>query len=157
MAVVAKNERQRALVALTGFCGLRVSEALSITPESFDFDNMTLLVRGKGDKSRVVPVSNQAWAIMLKAVIQARLISPIQPVVDYRDRFAREILTSLGERAHLKRHIASHDMRHTFGTEILNAGADIRTAQELLGHASVTTTQIYTGVSLDNMRKAVDF
>ena len=152
---VTRNEQQKALVALCGYCGLRVSEALSVTYENFDLTRMLLTVRGKGDKTRVVPVSNSlAWPALSMSVASSMVES--RPVVGFKDRFARRLITDLGERAQLRRHVASHDLRATFATEVYNRTLDIRLVQELLGHSSVETTQLYTGIEMNKLRAAVE-
>jgi integrase/recombinase XerD len=75
-------------------------------------------------------------------------------VIHYSNRSARKAITAMGKRAGLSRAISSHDLRATFATELVNRGVNIRTVQELLGHASVATTEIYTGVGMDAMKAA---
>jgi site-specific recombinase XerD len=122
--------------------------------EDFDLDNMTLHVRGKGDKGRVVPVSNRAWGVLAMPV--ARAMMNQCEVVGLKDRFARRVITELGVRAKLERHTSSHDLRATFATAVYDHTLDQRVVQELLGHSSGTTTEIYIGRSNDQMRKAVE-
>lgn len=155
MLAVAKNERQQALVTLCGMCGCRVAEALAARPSDFDLQNMTLTIRGKGDKERIVPVSKKAWDILVSPVTRA-FIENDREVVGLKDRFARRLITDMGERAGLKRRISSHDLRATFGTAVYDKTLDLRLTQELLGHASSQTTELYTGVTMDKMRGAVD-
>lgn len=150
----ARQENQVALIALCGLCGLRVAEALSIKPEDFGPNGM-LLVRGKGDKERHVPVSELAWSYLARPVTRA-YVEGGRPVVGLKDRFARRVITDLGVRAGLQRHISSHDLRATFATAVYDKTLDLRVTQELLGHASSTTTELYTGVSNDKMRAAVE-
>lgn len=152
---VANNEKQKALIALCGFCGLRVSEALKVKPSHFDLNEMTLRVFGKGDKERLVPVSAVAWETLQMPVTRA-FVEGDRLVVGLHDRFARRVITELGVRAGLKRRIASHDLRATFATYLSSQGVHLRTIQELLGHANSTTTEIYTGVSNAQMRAAVE-
>jgi site-specific recombinase XerD len=155
MAMIeVSNYAQAALISLCGLCGLRVEEALGVMYEDFDFGNMTLHVRGKGDKDRVVPVSKAAWESMTVAVGKAMISS--RPVLPFSDRYARQTITDLAKRAKLKRHVSSHDLRSTFATEVYNQTLDIRIVQELLGHESVTTTQGYTGITLKKMKEAVE-
>lgn len=157
LIAVTNNEKQKALVALCGLCGLRVAEALAVEPENFDLQFMRLLVRGKGDKMRVVPISPEAWEILSRPVTRAFVAGSRAPVVGLKDRFARRVITELGTRAGLQRHISSHDLRATFATEVYNNTLDIRLVQELLGHASSQTTELYTGVHQDKLREAVRF
>jgi site-specific recombinase XerD len=156
MCEQARNHEQRALVALGGFVGCRISEALSVTTESFDIESLMLTIRGKGDKTRVVPLSQEAWEAIAPAYVMA-LGKDDRHLISYKDRFARQIVTNLAVKAKLKRHVVSHDLRATFATTALDRIGNIRVVQELLGHASVDTTQIYTGVAMADMRKAVEF
>lgn len=156
MIRAATNSRQKALVALCGFAGLRVAEALSIRTSDFDLQDMTVSVRGKGDKTRTVPVSNRCWSGIAAAFVVAQSERE-QRLVAYQDRAARQIITTLGKRAGLTRRVTSHDLRATFATAVYDATLDIRVTQQLLGHESVETTQLYTGISQEKMQKAVDF
>jgi integrase/recombinase XerD len=149
------NEKQRALLALCGFCGLRVAEALAVRPSDFNLEQMTLKIRGKGDRERIVPVSSAAWEVLSIPVTRA-FTEGNRPVVQLKDRFARRIITDLGVKAGLERSISSHDLRSTFATAVFDKTLDIRVTQELLGHASVETTQLYTQVTLGKMRAAVE-
>jgi site-specific recombinase XerD len=156
LLAVTKNQKQRALIALCALCGCRVSEALSIREQDFDLIEMLLTIRGKGDKFRVVPVSEAAWSILAESVTRARVTGCTEPIVGLKDRFARRIITELGERAGLKRRISSHDLRATFATEVYNKTLDIRVVQELLGHSSSQTTETYTAKTMNEMRRAVE-
>lgn len=155
MIEVAKPGEQRALIALCGLCGLRVSETLATRPSGFDFDRLDLTVRGKGDVTRTVPVMEQAWEAMFDSVTRAFLTGQNPLVISFKDRFARSLITALGERAGLDRRVASHDLRATFATEVYNRTLDQRVVQLLLGHASGSTTELYIGVTRDKMRDAV--
>jgi site-specific recombinase XerD len=148
-----KDPQSAALVALTGLCGLRISEALAVQVSHIDDAERTLRVRGKGDKERIVPISERAWTVIASARILAK---PGLPLVNLPDRTARRRITSLGKRAGLSRGIASHDMRATLATAAYNKSHNLRAVQELLGHASSQTTETYTGVSAAAMRDAVD-
>jgi site-specific recombinase XerD len=154
LIAAANKDEHRALIALCGFLGCRVAEALTIRPSDFDLNEMMLTIRGKGDKTRIVPVSNQAWQVLAMPVTKAMVEG--REVVGCKDRFARRIITDLGVKAGLRRHISSHDLRATFATAIYDKTLDIRVTQELLGHSSSQTTELYTNVTLDTMRKAVE-
>jgi len=155
LIAATEYENRKALVALCGLCGCRIGEALAIKPCDFDLQNMMLTIRGKADKTRVVPVGTRAWKILQMPVTRA-FVSGGGEVVGLKDRFARRIISDLGLKAGLIRPIRSHDLRATFATAIYDSTLDIRVVQELLGHASVETTQLYTGITLDTMRKAVE-
>lgn len=156
MIRAAKNPEQVALVTLGGYVGCRISESLNVDLHNLDLANRTLLIRGKGDKERVVPLSEKAITYLQDSIIEA-VVKPDHRLVSYQDRFARQIIKNLGIRAGLKREVASHDLRATYATIILSQTNNIRLVQELLGHASVATTEVYTGISMDQMRAAVNF
>lgn len=146
----AKSPQTRALIALCGLMGLRVAETLAVTPGCFDLDRMILTVRGKGDVTRQVPLSSEAF----DATARAYMMAGDGPLVTISDRGARAVVSRIGERA-LGHHVASHDLRMTFGTAV-NQQYGLRVAQLLLGHASSKTTELYTLVTLDELRKAVN-
>jgi site-specific recombinase XerD len=156
MIAAARNPKQGSLVALCGLCGLRIAESLSVRPSHFNFTDLTLSVRGKGDVTRIIPVSDEAWEVLFPAVSQAFITGDNPPIIDFKDRFARSLITKLGERAGLSRRVASHDLRATFATAVYNATLDQRLVQELLGHASGNTTEIYIEVALKSKKAAVN-
>lgn len=153
---VASTDSHRSLIALCGLFGCRVSEALGTKASNFMLDDMMLEIRGKGDKTRYVPISSRAWDVMAIQVTRS-FIAGNTPVVGLKDRFARRVITNLGIKAGLQRHISSHDLRATFATEVYDRTLDIRLVQELLGHSSSQTTEIYTLVNQNKMRAAVEF
>lgn len=155
MIAHASNESHSALVALCGLLGCRMSEAREVRPNDFNFKEMILTVRGKGDKLREVPVSSKAWAVLASPVTRAFTRGNV-PVVGISDRHARQVITDLGAKAGLKRPISSHDLRATFATAIYDATKDLRLVQELLGHSRSTTSEIYTLVQANKMREAVE-
>lgn len=155
LIAATRNEKQQALIALCGYCGLRVSEALSVRPDDLDLHEMLLTIRGKGDKSRVVPVSSVCWSVIAVPYTRAACEGG-REVVSLKDRFARRVITDLGRKAGLQRPIASHDLRATFATYIYDKTRDLRLVQELLGHSSSQTTEIYTLVGTKKMREAVE-
>lgn len=157
MISVARNPEQAAIISLTGLAGCRISEARAARPSWFNVHDMTLRVRGKGDKSRVVPLSTDAWAALSEAFVEAKLRGEDSFLVNYSDRPARKVVTALGRKAELSRPVSSHDMRHTFASLVFDKTRNIRVTQELLGHGNSSTTEIYTGVSEAAMREAVQF
>ena len=150
----ANTEAQRALIALCGLCGCRIGEALSTRPSNFNLSEMVLSIRGKGDKMRFVPVSPEAYEVIAAPLLRAMVLGD-EPIVQMNERHARKVITKLGERVGLKRHISSHDLRATFGTAVHDKTMDVRLVQELLGHASITQTELYIGVKFSKMREAV--
>jgi integrase/recombinase XerC len=155
MCDAATRPEYAALVAFGGFVGLRVSESLGIECAHIDTRDLLLTVRGKGDVTRVIPLSVDAWTYLAPCYVAA-LGTDEHRLIPYGNRFARQTITSLGERAGLSRRVASHDLRATFATCILEKTGNIRLVQELLGHASLLTTQAYTEIKIDQMRLAVN-
>jgi integrase/recombinase XerC len=155
--------RDRAILETLYSAGLRVSELAGLNDGDMDLANGALRVRGKGRRERVAPVGSYAVSA-LNTWLQARKLSPREksgpqaPV--FVNKFGRRLTTrSVGRllEKHLKtsgldRRTTPHTLRHSFATHLLDAGADIRSVQELLGHKSLVTTQIYTHVSTAGLR-----
>lgn len=154
--------RDRALLELLYATGARVSEIVQLDVDDTAHGDL-LRVRGKGDKERIVPVGSYA-----RAAIEAYL-TRVRPGLASRGRatprlflgvrgapLSRQsawlIIQAAAERAELTAHVSPHTLRHSFATHLLQGGADVRVVQELLGHASVATTQIYTHVTVDALR-----
>lgn len=157
MLLACKNDNQRALVALLGFEGLRLHEALELPIVAINVQDMTIKVWGKGSKERVIPITNLAWEFIVPQLI-FRKLAGCTTLIEYSDRGARAFITELGARARVSRPVASHDLRATFATLAYHAsGNDIRLVQSWLGHADVTTTQGYIGVRMEDMKKAGEF
>lgn len=158
MLDVAIKPKHKALIALCGLMGLRVSEAVSVRPKDFDltgkFDDWTLSIIGKGSKQRIIPVELSTWTYLQEAHDLAFFNHTT--LVDRSESGARKIVTRLAVRAGISRRVASHDLRATLATTALDNTKDLRAVQQILGHASVTTTQIYTDVSQKNMRTALN-
>ncbi len=153
MIEVAPTEDMKVIVALCGFAGLRISEALGLQPSNIDFQTNTISVRGKGDKTRTVPMSAELRLILAPIVIR-RLGQPV--LVSMADRVARERVTKLGVQAGLAHAVSSHHLRATFATTLMESTHDLRLVQELLGHSSSRTTEAYTEVTMDRQRTAVN-
>lgn len=153
MVEATKNEKHRALVALLGYAGCRVGEAVAVKPSHFDTQGMSLTIRGKGDKTRIVPVTDEAWAIL--AIPTTRALIEGRQVVGIDERFARRKITQLGIEAGLQRSVASHDLRATLATHLYNKTRNMRLVQEVLGHSSVKTTQLYLGVDFEDIREGM--
>ena len=155
--------RTRALVELLYSSGTRISEALALDIDDLSFDDHVVRVRGKGNKQRLVPVGAPARAALDAYLVQARPQFAARgrgtAALFLNDRGARLTrqsawgdLEGLAKQAKLAHKVSPHALRHSFATHLLSGGADIRVVQELLGHASVTTTQIYTKVSVETLR-----
>ncbi len=159
----ASSTRDRALLEVLYGAGLRISEAVGMDVDDIDASERLLLVRGKGDRERLAPYGQPA-AVALQRWLQVRgAWQPTTPGVFINRRGGR--LTRQGAWQRIREHAARvgledrvtpHALRHSFATHLLDGGADVRAVQELLGHASVTTTQIYTLVSRRALREAYD-
>lgn len=158
--------RDCALLEVLYGCGARVSEAIGLDVDDVDLDPDEASVRllGKGSKVRIVPIGSYAVAALRAYTVRARPKfvkagkgTPALFVNQRGGRLSRQsaftIIRSAAERAGIGTVISPHTMRHSFATHLLEGGADIRVVQELLGHASVTTTQIYTHVSTEHLRE----
>jgi integrase/recombinase XerC len=155
--------RDRALLETMYSAGLRVAELVGLNLDHWDRDANILRVFGKGKKERIAPVGRHA-AKALYAWLEVRQPSekakPADQAALFLNRFGTRLTTrSVGRMLEkylkltgLDRHTSPHTLRHTFATHLLDGGADLRSVQEMLGHKSLTTTQIYTHVSTQRMR-----
>ena len=155
MCESTQNAYLRALFALEGLLGLRISEALSMKPEHFDIENMSMTVRGKGDKTRIVPISTTAWLYIDPAYTLARQQGG--KLVKMSDRGARLAITRTANELGFSKKVSSHDLRATCATAHHNKTGNIRATQELLGHASSHTTETYTLVTEKTIRDGLEF
>jgi site-specific recombinase XerD len=156
--------RDRALFELAYACGLRAEELVTLDVGSVDFDAEEVRVEGKGAKTRVLPVGEAAGATLARYLERGRaaLERPAGDPALFLSKSGRRLSTSdvrrrlrLWERAAaLQSGVSPHALRHAFATHLLEGGADLRAIQELLGHASVSTTQIYTRVDSARLRSA---
>jgi integrase/recombinase XerD len=159
--------RDRALLEVLYGTGARISEAVGLDVDDLDQVDGTVLLRGKGSKERLVPVGSYAREAVAAYLVRARpeLVSVSTAAstggalfLNARGgRLSRQsawtVLVRAAERAGVTRDVSPHTLRHSFATHLLDGGADVRVVQELLGHASVTTTQVYTLVTVDNLRE----
>ncbi|KFJ05781.1 tyrosine recombinase XerD [Bifidobacterium tsurumiense] len=153
--------RDYALLEFLYATGARISEAVGANLEDIDLQERVVRLTGKGSKQRLVPVGRYACDALERYVHLGRSVLESKSKRGFERRAiflnkrgrrlsrqsAWEIIALAGERAHLSKHLHPHTLRHSFATHLIQGGADVRTVQELLGHASVTTTQIYTHVS----------
>lgn len=159
-------KRDRALLELLFSAGLRVSEIVSIDREDINLKRQEFSVRGKGDKVRIVFISDTAKDA-LKEYLEKR--HDIDPALFIRDRVGthkeadarglrlttrsvQRIVKKYAIKAGIVKDVHPHTLRHSFATDLLQNGADIRSVQEMLGHANITTTQIYTHVTNQNLK-----
>jgi len=157
--------RDRALLELLYGTGARISEAVGLDVDDVDLEAGEVLLRGKGGKERIVPLGSFAREAISAYLVRARpeLVSTSSTsagavFLNARGgRLSRQsawtVLVRTAERAGVTADVSPHTMRHSFATHLLDGGADVRVVQELLGHASVTTTQVYTLVTVDNLRE----
>ncbi|MEM1381602.1 MAG: site-specific tyrosine recombinase XerD [Pseudomonadota bacterium] len=164
-----KALRMQALLHILYATGLRVSELVSLRLSSFFPGNTSILrVRGKGDKERLVPLTEEAEAVVGQYLREARdsfvpeggspFLFPTSAKAGHLTtaRFA-QLLKDLADQAGIDRNrISPHVLRHAFATHLLEGGADLRSLQHLLGHADITTTQVYTHVRQDRLRGALE-
>jgi integrase/recombinase XerC len=146
-------------------CGLRISELCGLRVEDIDFNEQIVRVRGKGKKERLVPVGAPALGAIQN--YWAKLLEPplgVQPVFR-ADTHKAAPLSPLQLSRRLKKYLiiagldpglTPHKLRHSYATHLLDAGADLRSVQELLGHAHLITTQVYTHVTTERLKKAYD-
>ncbi|HEY6809854.1 MAG TPA: site-specific tyrosine recombinase XerD [Propionibacteriaceae bacterium] len=164
--------RDTALLELLYGTGIRISEAVNLDVDEVDRLARTpadepapgLRVLGKGDKERIVPVGSYARKALDAYLVRGRPMlvaagrgTPALFVNTRGDRLSRQsawaVLRSVAEKAGITAEVSPHTLRHSYATHLLDGGADIRVVQELLGHASVTTTQIYTLVTIEHLRE----
>ena len=156
--------RDRALLEVLYGTGARISEAVGLDIDDIDTVDATVLLRGKGSKERLVPIGGYALDAVAAYLTRARpeLVASSTPggamfLNSRGGRLSRQsawaVLVKAAERAGVTRDVSPHTLRHSFATHLLDGGADVRVVQELLGHASVTTTQVYTLVTVDNLRE----
>ncbi|MFC4604667.1 site-specific tyrosine recombinase XerD [Rhodococcus kronopolitis] len=158
----ARGLRDRALLEVLYSTGARISEAVGLDIDDVDGTDRAVLLRGKGGKERVVPIGRPAIAALEAYLVRGRpaLVSTGGPAIFLNARGGRlsrqsawQVLRSAADRVGLADGVSPHTLRHSFATHLLEGGADVRVVQELLGHASVTTTQIYTLVTVGSLRE----
>ncbi len=156
--------RDRALLEVLYSTGARISEAVGLDVDDVDLDSRTVLLRGKGGKQRLVPLGTFAAKALSAYLVRVRpeLVRAGRGThkifLNARGgplsrQSAWTVLRSAADKAGLSVDISPHTLRHSFATHLMEGGADVRVVQELLGHASVTTTQIYTLVTVDALRE----
>ena len=154
-----RKPRDRAILALLAYGGLRRGEVMAADIGDYSPAAPSLMVHGKGNKDRVVPLHATAQ-VALDAYLATRLgLAPEQPLfVSWRGRITKQVVVLLCKRVsrRIGRRLHPHLFRHTFATELLNRRADLRVIQTLLGHESLATTEIYTHVSPERGREAVE-
>jgi integrase/recombinase XerD len=156
--------RDRALLEVLYGTGARISEAVGLDVDDIDTEEGVVRLFGKGSKERIVPLGSYAAQAIGAYLVRGRPTFAVQgkgtPAVFLNQRGSRlsrqsawSVMRAAAERADLGGHLSPHTLRHSFATHLLDGGADVRVVQELLGHASVTTTQIYTLVTVQRLRE----
>lgn len=161
----AEGARNRAIIEVLFSCGLRVSELVNMKLSDLYLEDRVLLVRGKGNKERLVPVSNKAIADLKRWFFDRNLMK-IKPGEDdyvFLNRRGAHLTRTMilimvkrqAEEAGIKKTISPHTFRHSFATALLHGGADLRSIQAMLGHEKIDTTLVYTHISNEQLRKAI--
>lgn len=157
--------RDRAVIELLFSSGLRVSELVALDISSIDFELAEVRVMGKGRKERVVPVGSYAINALQDYLARRHELHPAADCqAVFLNRFGRRITTraieqnleKIAKAAGLSGTVSPHKLRHSFATELLAGGADIRAVQEMLGHSSLAATEIYTHVDAARLKKVYD-
>lgn len=155
-----KDLRYKAMIQLMYAAGLRVSELVNLDMNSVDLDARYVRVMGKGKKERIVPIGERT-VYFLKKHIEMRMAKYVLGnnlfISKFRKRISRvgfwKELKNYARKAGINKFISPHVLRHSFASHMLKGGADLRVLQELLGHSSIATTQIYTHVDKEHLRE----
>jgi integrase/recombinase XerD len=156
--------RDRALLEVLYGAGARISEAVGLDLDDIDLGQGSVRLFGKGSRERIVPLGSYAQEALTAYTVRTRPALALRgkgtPALFLNLRGARlsrqgawTVIHAAAERAGLRDTVSPHTLRHSFATHLLDGGADVRVVQELLGHASVTTTQIYTMVTIQHLRE----
>jgi site-specific recombinase XerD len=152
--------RDTAILELFYSCGLRISELRMLDVEHVDFLSESLRVLGKGSKERMIPIGGPALAAIQRYRQSAVITQGPLFLSSRRSRITQQAIDLLLKKylsqSSIPFQISPHKLRHSFATHLLDAGADLRSVQSLLGHASLSTTQIYTHVTRERLRQAYD-
>ncbi len=161
-----EGQRNKAMLETLYSCGLRVSELVNLKVSSLFFDQGFIKIEGKGDKERLVPISTRAINEINMYVNNYRVhlkIGKESENVLFLNRRGKKlsrvmvftIIKNLAKRVKLDKKISPHTFRHSFATHLVNGGADLRAVQEMLGHESILTTEIYTHLDRDYLKSTI--
>lgn len=161
------GHRNEAIIEVLYGCGLRVSELVNLTLSRYNPKEAYLRVIGKGNKERLVPIGRSAMKSLKYYLEYSRVHFPVVKnhedfiFLNQRGRqlsrvYVFTMIKKLAEMAGIKKNISPHTFRHSFATHLVEGGADLRAVQELLGHKSITTTEIYTHLSKEFLRETVE-
>ncbi len=151
-----KKTRDRLILRILYRCGLRVSELTSLQIEDIDFDEEMITVRGgKGDKDRIVPVDADTLDLIefYKAGAEEGTLILSQRGEALSTRQVERLVKKYAKKADLKKDVHPHMLRHSFAVHCLKAGMNLRTVQKMLGHSSLTTTQIYLDLTGEDIKE----
>ncbi|HAN77360.1 MAG TPA: tyrosine recombinase XerD [Bacteroidales bacterium] len=160
------GHRNRAIIETLYSCGLRVSELINLKISNLFFNEGYIRVTGKGDKERLIPVSSRAKTDMVNYIKHYRIWNPkykeSEDVLFLNRRGGQltrvmifTIIKDLTSLAKINKTVSPHTFRHSFATHLVEGGADLRAVQEMLGHESITTTEIYTHLDSEYLRSAI--
>lgn len=160
------GHRNKAIIEIMYGCGLRVSEVTSLKISNIYFEDEFIRIFGKGDKERLIPISQSIIKTLNLYIDGERKFQNINPkhtdtlFVNRRGSgLSRQmiflIIKDLAEKAGIKKNIGPHTIRHSFATHLLEGGADLRAVQQMLGHSSISTTEIYTHISDQYLREVI--
>ncbi len=158
-----EGERNKAIIEVLYGCGLRVSELINLKITNLFFQDEYIKVKGKGSKERLVPIGSEAIKQVDIYLHQVRKLMPIQKGFEdfvFLNRRGKSltrvmiftIVKQLAQLAEIHKNISPHTFRHSFATELVERGADLRAVQEMLGHESILTTEIYTHLNREYLR-----
>jgi len=155
--------RDKAIFELLYSCGLRISEAVEVQNINVDFDNSFIKVIGKGNKERLIPISEEAIRLLKKYLNESRPVisgnreSEFLFISKKGSKLNRKsvwrLLKNYVLRTKINKNITPHTLRHSFATHLLENGADLRSVQELLGHVDISTTQVYTHLAKKKLQE----
>lgn len=155
-----RGERDKAVLETFYSTGIRISELVSLNQDDIDFISGVVKVLGKGKKERMVPIGNQALSVIRgyldKRKKQADAVFLNKSGSRISARGVRNIVSKYIHLAGIRSGVSPHTLRHSFATHLLNRGADLRSVQELLGHANLSTTQIYTHLTTERLKNVYD-
>ncbi|MGZ3778370.1 MAG: site-specific tyrosine recombinase XerD [Mucilaginibacter sp.] len=161
-----EGQRNRAIIEVLYSCGLRVSELTELKLSNLYLDIEFIKVFGKGSKERLVPIGGEAIRALTIWIEQVRVHTPVkkgeEDLVFLNRRGSRlsrvyvfMLIKQLAELAGIKKTISPHTLRHSFATHLVEGGADLRAVQEMLGHESITTTEIYTHLDREYLKEVI--
>ena len=152
--------RDKVILTLLYSTGLRISELVKLLKRDIDFDERTIRVRGKGDKDRIVLFDEHTKEMLMDYLENDKHESEYIFINKHKNqltpRYVQMMIKDYAKEAGIKKRVTPHILRHSFATHLLKNGVDIRVIQQLLGHSSLSTTQIYTSVDMDTIKTVYD-